>query len=415
MKPFDDRLPEEQDPQYEELITFLQHANLSTMLVDPQERAHVLSRVRRRLVTSDQETSLNKEMSAPAIRELASPPSRPNAKVDKQHRSRRLVDLFNVLAAVLVVAALIGTSFLVFGPWSLLERERSGTAPPIGPVGAPVVVRTQAHGLEMTMKITPGPYFLSEMLEVDLSLTNHTQTAFQGDICHLYPKLIMIDGEGLHDTILASALATTAYRDQQVGVKLFPYTTNLANALATNPTPTLIPECFPDRINVPKLQPSQTITVQHYVALTSSGHVTLTTRTAFQRAVNGQNGRFTLVPAANPLDGHWPTLQISVSTRLPSDRMLSLHQQNRQVIVDVSAAARGQFLYTYNFECGLGTSVSGSGGEFRTNNKISQPTITLQKPQCGDHYFGSTPSKLLQWTYVIGVPGYTTLSGKYSS
>src|SRR5260370_35372650 len=49
MKPFDDLLPEERDPQYEELITLLQQANHNPMLVDSTRRSHPPSRAPQRV------------------------------------------------------------------------------------------------------------------------------------------------------------------------------------------------------------------------------------------------------------------------------------------------------------------------------------------------------------------------------
>jgi hypothetical protein len=406
-------IPEEQDPQYEEVIALLRRVNLNPLFVDSKERTQVISQARARLFHTEPEGSKYEDIPTSKMRGLGSLPSKSKGRRDKQIGSGRLTHLLNVLAAVLVVAVLIGSALLIFGPWSPLLKDRSGTAPPIGPVGAPVVVSTQSHGLEMTMKITSGPYFLSELLEVDISLTNHTQTTFQGDMCHLSPKLIVIDGEGLRDTSLASAVAKTINSAQYLGVRIFPHDTNLATALATIYTPTNSSECIPDQFNLMQLQPTKTITVQHYVALTSSGHVTFTARASFQRAVPGQNSRVTLVTAANPLDGHWPSLQISVSTQVPSDRMLALHQLTTQAIVDVPLAARSHLLYAFEYSCGLGSIASEFGGEFRVgnrmDNKISQPTITLQRPLCGNSKY-----KIFSWTYVVGAIGYTTLAGKYS-
>jgi hypothetical protein len=180
MKLPDDILPEEQDPQNEELMTLLRRANLNSMIVDPIERTQIILQARDRLFPTDPEVSRYEDITVPDLSDLGSFPNKPKAGTDKPHRGRRLIRLVSALAAVLVVVAFIGSSLLIFGPWSPFHQYGSGTAPPIGPVGAPVVVRTQAHGLELTMKVTPGPYFLSELLEVDVSLTNHTQTTLLG-------------------------------------------------------------------------------------------------------------------------------------------------------------------------------------------------------------------------------------------
>ncbi len=410
MIPFDDRLPEEQDPQYEELITLLQHVNLNPLLVDSTESAQILSRARARLFPTDPEVSKYEDMPTLKMRGLGSFPIKPKVGVDKPRRGRRLIRLVSALASVLVVAMLIGTSLLISGPWSPFHQDRSGTAPPIGPVGAPVVVSTQAHGLEMTMKITPGPYFLSELLEVDISLTNHTQTTFQGDICHLIPKLIMIDGEGLRDTSLERALTAI---NQDFGVKKFPHGTSLASAFATIYAHNYLPPCnLIDPTFLRQLQPSKSIATTGYVVLTKSGHVTLAARAAFQRAIPGQNGRVTLVPIASPLDGHWPSLQIWVSTQVPPDRILSLHQQPTKAIVDVPLTVRSQLFYAFSFTCTFGDSGIGTivGNEvdkyFLTGH---QPTFTLQRPGCA-----YSTNKSLNWTYVFGAIGYTVTAGMYS-
>src|SRR5438876_4570951 len=70
MKPIDDRQPEEQDSRYEELITLLQKANLDPMLVDPQERAHILSQARARLMQTDSQASLVEDIPVSEMREL---------------------------------------------------------------------------------------------------------------------------------------------------------------------------------------------------------------------------------------------------------------------------------------------------------------------------------------------------------
>jgi PQQ-like domain len=113
MKPFDERLPEEQDPHYEELIALLRQANLNPLLVDPTRRAQILSRARARLMQANPGFSLREDMSMAEMRELGSTPSTPKVRGGKQDQRGRLVHLLHVLAAVLVVAALLGSSLLL--------------------------------------------------------------------------------------------------------------------------------------------------------------------------------------------------------------------------------------------------------------------------------------------------------------
>jgi hypothetical protein len=113
VKPFDDRLPEEQDPQLEELISLLQHANLSPIFVDPTLREEILSRTRTRLVQLDSRTSLTEDIPAIEMEGPGSLPSKSKTRIDRQYRSRRIVQLINNFAAVLLVAALIGSVIIL--------------------------------------------------------------------------------------------------------------------------------------------------------------------------------------------------------------------------------------------------------------------------------------------------------------
>jgi hypothetical protein len=112
MKLPDDRLPEEQDPQYAKLITLLQQANLNPVLVDPTERAQILSRARRRLFQTDPEASFTDDMPLPADGGPASSPSKPDA-IGTPRPGGQFVRLLNALAAVLIVGALVGAMLLL--------------------------------------------------------------------------------------------------------------------------------------------------------------------------------------------------------------------------------------------------------------------------------------------------------------
>ena len=59
-----DMLPEEQDPQFEELITLLRQADLNPPLIDPTEHAQILSQARARLFPTDSEVSQPKRTAA---------------------------------------------------------------------------------------------------------------------------------------------------------------------------------------------------------------------------------------------------------------------------------------------------------------------------------------------------------------
>src|SRR5260370_4248999 len=163
-----------------------------------------------------------------------------------------------------------------------------------------------------------------------------------------------------------------------------------------------------------QLPAAHAITVRQYIAITSSGHLALTARAAFQKVALGQDGVVHVFPATGPLDGHWPTLHVLVQTQVPSGRLLSLQPQASQVIVDAPPAARGQLLYMSVYACDLG----GGGGEQRGPDRwMVLPTVTIQKPQCAFsvNNVTPTPASFVRLAYVVGTPGYPLLSGTYPS
>jgi hypothetical protein len=119
VKPFDDMLPEEKEPQHEELITFLQRAYSRPVMVPPAEQAQIITRVRERLVQTDQGDSLNGDISLPQIGVLDSSPHQAVSPAGKPRRDRRRFRLMALLAAAMIIAVLLGTPLLLSRPWLL--------------------------------------------------------------------------------------------------------------------------------------------------------------------------------------------------------------------------------------------------------------------------------------------------------
>jgi Viral BACON domain len=117
VKPFDDILPEEQEPQHEELITLLQRAYSRPVMVPPAEQAQIITRVRERLVQADQWSSLDGDISLPQIGVLDSSPHQAVSPAGKPRRDRRRFRLLALLAAAVIIAVLLGTPLLLSRPW----------------------------------------------------------------------------------------------------------------------------------------------------------------------------------------------------------------------------------------------------------------------------------------------------------
>jgi outer membrane protein assembly factor BamB len=114
--PFDDTLPEEGEPQYEELTTLLQQAYSKPVSVTPDRQARILARVRERLMQTDQGDPLNGNLVVPQPGVLNSSPHQAESPAGKPRRDKRRLRLMALLAAAMIVAVLLGTPLLLLRP-----------------------------------------------------------------------------------------------------------------------------------------------------------------------------------------------------------------------------------------------------------------------------------------------------------
>jgi hypothetical protein len=365
MKPFDDMLPEEQEEQHRELIALLHQAYHQSLAITASAREQAIQRVGERLAMMKDNDTLSAEtlpgqlnMEQAVLREPATFGGRPR-------RRKRAMHLINTLAAILVVGLLIGGSIALF-----TSRSPSTTA---GPVGTPATVDVEVGGLEMSLHVTPGPYFLSELVVADMSLTNHTHTTFMP--------------QGLTYTNPCSP----ALRLFQTGGESPHYTIPLHGEIVFFGCPFIPAGGTP-------FKPGQTITIQQYEPLTSSGHVILTAKAKFLKTEGGK-----ITQAPSPLDGHWPSLQIQVASHIPSDRLFSLHLKGSQVLVDAPPALH--LVYRFIETCaGMSIDVG----------SISWDPISTRVLNVPGNLVGC-PAKNVHWQYAVGAAGYAIVAGKYPS
>lgn len=274
-----------------------------------------------------------------------------------QHARRMRV--LNTIAATLIVAVMLGASLVLFS-----RHNAPSQVVTFDSQGEHVTVTSSAGGFEMVMRLTAGPYFLSELLAVDISLTNHTdQTAYLG-----FP--FEQDTCGYHSSDDAGV--------QILGGSKPAYTLPL-------PTDHSCPAAAPFYYGI-VLKPSQTLSVARYLPLTLSGPMTLVGKTQFYQP--GANNY--PEPATSPLENHWPSLHITVSPQIPVDRTLSVQRITTQV--KVLAPAGKQLVYMYAIAC-----TNTEGGNFAWE-PISTTTIKPFDDSC-------------DWTFAFAVPGYAILTG----
>ena len=370
MKPFDDSIPEEIDTQHVALVSMLRQAYPPPIQLTPEQQAQVIERAKQRLLTGDQAVAGDRdkrEQQAGVVGLNPIPKPHPFAP----RRGRRTAQFASMLAAVLVIAALISASLLLFQ-----HRQAQTIVSNPSPGELPgnrmsVAVVTEAGGLEMSLSLTPGPYFLSELLAANISLTNHTGKTvyagipFVGSACG-YATGVLMTGGGAPEYSISIP-------------------TDHSCPASANSTP---------------VKPGQTLTAQKYLPLTSSGHVTLTAETAFYTSARQPQNPFPR-QVTSPLEGHWPSLQIDVASKVPANRMISYHRDGARVFINAPTDAQHLLQYLYGVSC---QDLNDQGGTGSGNYGWQ----TLQKNVVGEP---GCPGKNVHWAFAFGLPGYAIVQG----
>ena len=365
MKPFDDMLPEEQEEQHRELITMLGHVYQQSLANKTSKQEQAIQRVGERLAMLQDKIAPPEKALPGQLHVDQSMLRKPETVGGASRRRKRAMHLINTLVAILVVGVLIGGSIVLF-----TMRPRSTIA---GPVGTPITVHVEVGGLEMSMSVTAGPYFLSELLVADMSLTNHTHTTF------------ML--QGLQYTNPRAPALTLI----ETGGESPYYTIPLHGQIVFYGCP-MIPA------NGTPFKPGQTITIQQYQPLTSSGNVILSAKAKFLKTEDGK-----IVQASSPLDGHWPSLHVQVASHIPSDRLFSLHLKGSQVLVDASNTV--QLVYKFIETC------VGNGPDLDVGSIVWEPVSTRVLNVPGNLL--GCPAKNVRWQYAVSAAGYAIVAGKY--
>jgi hypothetical protein len=246
------------------------------------------------------------------------------------------------------------------------------TSPTIAVPTAPAPrAQTQAGGLDATLQVLiAGPYFLRELLPVDVSLTNHTQ-----------------------QEVSLLGLSTTANRchDSALMARL----TQGTDPSFAFPPLALGVSCTQEAY-LTLVPPGETLTIHQYVPLTRSGAVTLSMQSASASTPTNPLPPNTPVPFP-PLDGHWPSLQFQVQPQVPPDRALSLQEQPRHVLVETPTGAQISLLAMQALQCEEPLYLRSDAQWMPLASNV------LEEPAC--------PGAHPQWAYLVSAPGYAITSG----
>ncbi|HEV2662551.1 MAG TPA: hypothetical protein VGU68_18245, partial [Ktedonobacteraceae bacterium] len=213
-----------------------------------------------------------------------------------------------IARAVLVIGVIAGVSFFLF---SFHQTSNLGgnisTGAPIGSIKAPIMVRSEVGGLEASLQVTSGPYFLSELLAATVTLNNHSN------------KSVFLQGSDAPLNSCAGAFSLTTSGGSEPH-----YNFPMNGAAISCP------------FSQTKLDPGETLTTQGFVPLTQSGLVTLLSGAKFLALTKSEGTG----PGHSQLDNHWPTIHINVAAKIPADRTVSLRQQGSQITIDAPVTAR---------------------------------------------------------------------------
>lgn len=271
--------------------------------------------------------------------------------------SRRRLEAGVAMALVLIVIA----GLLV------LRAHSNGAVASLGGPSASV----EANGLQMTIDVPPGPYFLSELLEVQMTLANQSQTTYhvQGSPAPSYCDSALWVGQ--------SGGGPPTYQ-----WPTFPVMScaELGSTLA----------------------PGEQWSIVQFYPVTSSGRVTLSAHAAFSTIVSTEPGGGTVSTGGpGPFTQGWPSLTIQVSPQVSANHTIALAAANGRLTVSPPSGAGAHLYYIYEASCTAG---SGGGGEYETNGYWRPISSTvLAEPSC--------QGTQERWQYSVAAPGYAIASG----
>ncbi|GHO78141.1 hypothetical protein KSD_59120 [Ktedonobacter sp. SOSP1-85] len=230
------------------------------------------------------------------------------------------------------------------------------------------VASIRSNGVELALHVPNEPIFLSELLPVDVSLTNENSqpVTFMGDInstlfCKAALKLSIKGGGEPHFQL----------PHEQNGV------THGCGAFG--------------EVTV---QPHQTVTAHYFLPMTASGAVTL------QASASLASRSGDIVSTNDAFIHHTPTLALNVSPQIPAERRLSLRLSGSHIFVSAPSPARAHLYYQAFGECqyGDGSSIH------RILEWITLPDPALNVPDCARDTSRTVTG--LDWGVSVGSPGY---------
>jgi len=241
--------------------------------------------------------------------------------------------------------------------------------------GPPVGTTVRVGGVTMSVQVPAGPYFLSELLPVDIALGNHSRTpvtlggATVPSPCGSALDAWLTGGAAPHFVLQASTTHSCPFS--------FGGMTTVA--------------------------PGHAFTIRQWLPLTASGHLTIMAAARFLKVSTTSRGGHAITNGVNPLGGRWPSLALTVAPTVPANRTLTLVKIGPAVFVRVPLRLRSQLRYLYGVSC---RDAQGPGGTGSGN-------FGWQPLAAGVAYDPGCPGIDEQWTVAMGLPGYAIATATY--
>ncbi len=202
MKPLDDMLPEENEPQYKELITLLQHSYSDSAPISLERQQQIISQVRARLKQASLENSSTNNKRLPVLGTMNS----------SSHKSKRLLGKYflNTLVAALLMLVLFGTTllFLRSGLSTIVGSSTSELSLQVTPSTVPVGGIITLHGSNFHPNTHVGLMRDSEIAIIDRS----SHDIISADGSGSFSDTVFVDsswGAGPHTIIAEDANSHT--------------------------------------------------------------------------------------------------------------------------------------------------------------------------------------------------------------
>jgi len=290
--------------------------------------------------------------------------SRPQTKIRSYTSANRLLreseaPMSKHRRACLTLIKIVVATIQAVGLIAPMQSSLAGGKPPSS---ASVSTTVAAGHVVMSLWTGTGPYFLSELLPVHVSLrnTSHRSLAYIG-----WPT----------DTPCVPALSVSVVGGSP--------------PLYVLPS-LLVPSCPGSPLHW--LAPGQTLTVALLIPLTASGHVTLVAQTYVPTASRSD---------LSALKGRWPslTITITINAHIPPNRTFRLHHYDSLVAVSSPPGARPHLLYQYQV-----ASLVDSTGNF-----VWEPLSSGVVHDTRDASWGG------QWLVMVSAPGYAITTAVYGA